>query len=100
MDLNIKVPTDLNVDLVQLQKMAFIYNALETGWTVKKIDNQFLRHLTNELQKYVIWESVFRIRFSKGWTPGKTLGNFSVKSNDLLTIFNCDENHTLLYQFE
>ena len=53
MDLNIKVPTDLNVDLVQLQKMAFIYNALETGWTVKKIDNQYIFYKKHEGKKEV-----------------------------------------------
>jgi hypothetical protein len=53
MDLNIKVPTDLNVDLVQLQKMAFIYNALEKGWTVKKIDNQYIFYKKHEGKKEV-----------------------------------------------
>lgn len=53
MDLNIKIPTDLNVDLIQLQKMAFIYNALETGWTVKKIDNQYIFYKKHEGKKEV-----------------------------------------------
>jgi len=53
MDLNIKVPSDLNVDLVQLQKMAFIYNALEKGWTVKKIDNQYIFYKKHEGKKEV-----------------------------------------------
>lgn len=53
MDLNIKVPPDLNVDLVQLQKMAFIYNALEKGWTVKKIDNQYIFYKKHEGKKEV-----------------------------------------------
>ena len=26
----------LNIDILKLQKMALIYNSLETGWTVKK----------------------------------------------------------------
>ena len=53
MDLNINVPSDLNVDLVQLQKMTFIYNALETGWTVKKIDNQYIFYKKHEGKKEV-----------------------------------------------
>ena len=57
MDLNIKVPSDLNVDLVQLQKMAFIYNALEKGWTVKKIDNQYIFYKKHEGKKEVYLES-------------------------------------------
>ena len=53
MDLNINVPSDLNVDLVQLQKMTFIYNALEKGWTVKKIDNQYIFYKKHEGKKEV-----------------------------------------------
>ena len=28
--------TDLKINMVQLQKMAFLFNALENGWTIKK----------------------------------------------------------------
>lgn len=28
--------TNLNIDMMKLQKMALIYNSLENGWTVKK----------------------------------------------------------------
>jgi len=27
------------MDLIQLQKMVFIYNALKKGWTVKQLEN-------------------------------------------------------------
>ena len=27
---------NINIDMIQLQKMALIYNSLESGWTVKK----------------------------------------------------------------
>ena len=27
---------ELNIDYIKLQKMAFLYNALENGWTIKK----------------------------------------------------------------
>ena len=30
------VDSDMNVDVIKLQKMALIYNSLENGWTVKK----------------------------------------------------------------
>jgi hypothetical protein len=28
--------SDMNIDVIKLQKMALIYNSLENGWTVKK----------------------------------------------------------------
>ena len=31
---------ELNIDYIKLQKMAFLYNALENGWTIKKQNEQ------------------------------------------------------------
>ena len=31
-----------NINLIQLQKMAFIYNALEEGWSVRKKENMYI----------------------------------------------------------
>ena len=28
--------SDLKINMVKLQKMAFLFNALENGWTIKK----------------------------------------------------------------
>jgi hypothetical protein len=42
MELKVEVPSNLNIDLIQLQKMTFVYNALDAGWSVKKIDNQYI----------------------------------------------------------
>ena len=35
MDIAIK-SSDLKINMVKLQKMAFLFNALENGWTIKK----------------------------------------------------------------
>ena len=53
MDLNFEVPTDLNMDLVQLQKMAFIYNALEAGWSIKKSSDQYIFSKKHEGKKEI-----------------------------------------------
>ena len=42
MELKVDVPSNLSIDLIQLQKMTFVYNALDAGWSVKKIDNQYI----------------------------------------------------------
>ena len=56
-----------NIDLKKLQKMIFIYNTLEDGWTIRKIGNNYIfkkkhhndkeilldSYLTNFIQKHV-----------------------------------------------
>ena len=41
MDFNITIPSNLDIDFIQFQKMSFIWNALDSGWSVKKRDNKF-----------------------------------------------------------
>ena len=57
---NIHMDTDINVnnnpkniDMITLQKMAFIYNALEKGWTVKKNNNLYIFKKNHEGKKEV-----------------------------------------------
>jgi len=54
-----------NIDIISIQKMLFIYNAILSGWTVKMIDNdrfEFIKskeniskevYLNNYLQKFI-----------------------------------------------
>ena len=42
MDLKFDIPTDINIDLIQLQKLSFIYNAIDAGWSVKKRENKYI----------------------------------------------------------
>ena len=56
---------DNNIDIISIQKMIFIYNAILSGWTVKMIDNdrfEFIKskdniskevYLNNYLQKFI-----------------------------------------------
>ena len=39
-------PSDLNINMVKLQKMAFLFNALENGWTIKKKTNCYTQSNT------------------------------------------------------
>ena len=58
MDMNITIPTDIkNIDLIQLQKLYFIYNAIETGWSVKKIENKYIFSKKHEGKKEVYLET-------------------------------------------
>ena len=41
------------LDFITLQKMVFIYNALEKGWTVKKNNNSYIFKKNHEGKKEV-----------------------------------------------
>jgi len=54
MDITMKLDKDkLNVDLIQLQKMAFLFNALENGWTIRKENNYYVFKKNHEGKKEV-----------------------------------------------
>ena len=38
---------ETEIDFIKLQKMRFIYNAIDSGWNVKKIDNNEMPLLSN-----------------------------------------------------
>ena len=42
-----------NINLIQLQKMAFIYNALEEGWSVRKKEDMYIFRKDHESKKEV-----------------------------------------------
>ena len=44
-------------DFIKLQKMKFIYNAIESGWNVKKIDNKYYFCKKHEGRKEIYLES-------------------------------------------
>ena len=44
-------------DFIKLQKMRFIYNAIEHGWNVKKIDNKFVFSKKHEGKKEIYLET-------------------------------------------
>lgn len=38
----INTPKTFEIDYITLQKMTFLYNAIETGWKVKREDNSYV----------------------------------------------------------
>jgi hypothetical protein len=58
MNININIPTDIkNIDLIHLQKLYFINNAIESGWSVKKIENKYIFSKKHEGKKEVYLET-------------------------------------------
>lgn len=46
-----------NIDLIKLQKMAFLFNAIEDGWTIKKHDNHYVFTKKHLGQKEIFLEN-------------------------------------------
>jgi hypothetical protein len=49
-----------NVDMIKLHKMAFIYNALENGWKVKKNKDYYIFSKNHEGKKEVLLDSYLK----------------------------------------
>ena len=57
---NIEVPEKIPIDNLILQKMAFIYNALESGWDIKKYQDKYIFSKNHEGKKEVYLDSYLR----------------------------------------
>ena len=51
---------DVNINIVQLQKMAFLFNALESGWTIKKKGNCYIFSKNHEGKKEIYLDSYLK----------------------------------------
>ena len=49
-----------NINLIQLQKMAFIYNALEDGWSVRKKNDLYIFRKDHESKKEVYLDTFLK----------------------------------------
>ena len=59
-DLKFDIPTDINIDLIKLQKLSFIYSAIDAGWSVKKRENKYIFSKKHEGKKEVYLETYLR----------------------------------------
>ena len=53
MDIAIET-TNANIDTIKLHKMAFLYNALDKGWAIKKKKNAYVFTKNHEGKKEVM----------------------------------------------
>ena len=61
MDVDINVnKTELKVDCILLQKMIFLYNALEKGWVIKKKKNLYIFTKNHEGKKEVLLDDYLK----------------------------------------
>jgi hypothetical protein len=52
---------DLNVDKIKFQKMVFLYNALDNGWSIKKRRDSYIFTKNHEGKKEIFDESYLAV---------------------------------------
>ena len=58
MEIEVKVNNDsLEIDKIKFQKMLFLYNALDNGWSIKKRNNSYIFTKNHEGKKEIFDES-------------------------------------------
>tara|TARA_B100001758_G_C18082796_1_gene439099 strand:- start:118 stop:342 length:225 start_codon:yes stop_codon:yes gene_type:complete len=61
MDVDINIDTtNIKIDCIMLQKMIFLYNTLEKGWTIKKKNNAYVFTKNHEGKKEVMLEDYLK----------------------------------------
>tara|TARA_B100000925_G_scaffold144740_1_gene108376 strand:+ start:2769 stop:3140 length:372 start_codon:yes stop_codon:yes gene_type:complete len=61
MDVELNVDTnEMKIDCILLQKMIFIYNALEKGWTVKKRKDKYVFSKSHKGKKEVLLDDYLK----------------------------------------
>ena len=62
MDIEMNIPNiDLNVDKIKFQKMIFLYNALDNGWSIKKRKDSYIFTKNHEGKKEIFNETYLTI---------------------------------------
>jgi len=57
MDIYIESTENQNINYITLEKMKFLYNALESGWTIVKKDDKYIFNKKHEGEKEIYLES-------------------------------------------
>jgi len=60
MDVEVPAPDNFKIDPVKIQKMGFIFNALEDGWTIKKKKDLYIFTKNHEGKKQVYLDAYLR----------------------------------------
>ena len=58
--MDIKKHIEENVNIIKLHKIGFIYNALEKGWSVSKIDNKYIFRKKHKDQKEIFLDDYLK----------------------------------------
>ncbi|MAU36507.1 MAG: hypothetical protein CMD14_03940 [Flavobacteriales bacterium] len=59
-DIYINTNNELEIDTIKLQKMAFIYNAVESGWKIHKQNNSYVFSKKHEGKKEIYLDNYLK----------------------------------------
>ena len=59
-NINILNPQNLEIEYIQLQKMAFIYNAVQSGWTVQRKNDSYIFTKKHEGKKEIFLDTFMK----------------------------------------
>lgn len=73
MDIYISHNKNININYLTLQKMTFLFNALEDGWEIKKIDNKYFFIKKHEGKKEVFSDNYLKRFLEQNFDVNKIL---------------------------
>ena len=74
MELNITLANaDVTPDFIEIQKMSFIHNAIDSGWAVKKREEKYIFSKKHENKKEVYLETYLQKFIETNLTPKKVV---------------------------
>lgn len=74
MDVNIDLNKEKhNIDYVLLQKMGFLYNALEDGWCIKKRNDKYIFYKNHNNQKEIYLDDYLKKFLVKNFDINKIM---------------------------
>jgi hypothetical protein len=71
MDIYINHNKNIKINYLTLQKMSFLFNALEDGWEIKKEDNRYIFIKKHEGKKEVFSENYLRLFIEQNFDMNK-----------------------------
>ena len=60
MEIDTKLKSELKVDFIKFHKMAFLFNALDNGWTIKKKEKAYIFSKKHEGKKEVFLDTYLK----------------------------------------
>tara|TARA_B100001057_G_scaffold458476_1_gene507770 strand:- start:376 stop:600 length:225 start_codon:yes stop_codon:yes gene_type:complete len=74
--MDISIDNKVNIDLLEFQKMAFLYKAIENGWTIKKNDNKYVFTKKHKGEKEVFLDTYLRQFLEHNFDVNSMLNTF------------------------
>ena len=84
-NIQIDTPMNLEIDCIKLQKMAFIYNAVQSGWEVKMKGGIYVFSKKHEGKKEIYLHSYLdEFIKNKGWLNSKNNGKLRLEGKEYI----------------